>query len=220
MPTPDPPLSPPDSPSSGLFDDIFGSTPPSTTTPSSASLSSNTPTLRHLRKTHTTRGYRNGTALAKSKAVQPGFDEAFPFGAAIGLRVGFIVGVLRGVLGALRKEYLSGVGARVEEEKEVREMGRLVRGAEEELRGKVLFGERFWAADEGRWVWMQSQGGGDGGGVDGMEEQQGLEDVERHPLVRKWMLKMREVVEGYGIDITTLGGGGMMIQDTTTIGTY
>jgi hypothetical protein len=56
-----------------------------------------------LQATHSNAGYRDGIADAKSRFVQDGFDEGFALSAEIGRRVGWIIGVLEGVVTGLEK---------------------------------------------------------------------------------------------------------------------
>ena len=53
-----------------------------------------------LRQTHSTAGYRDGVAAAKTTHVQAGFDKGYGVGARAGLRVGAVVGVLEGLVSA------------------------------------------------------------------------------------------------------------------------
>ncbi|KAL2125024.1 hypothetical protein VTJ04DRAFT_1389 [Mycothermus thermophilus] len=57
--------------------------------------------LPRLRQEHHTAGYRDGIALAKSRAAQPGFDEGYPLGAELGARAGELLGVLEGLAAAV-----------------------------------------------------------------------------------------------------------------------
>ncbi|KAK4989441.1 Essential protein Yae1, N terminal [Elasticomyces elasticus] len=86
------------------LDDVFGSRSPSplhneeTTTdtlhgPSNAASPEHSDIAR-LRSTHTTNGYRDGISESKAKFVQEGFDEGYSLGAVLGLRAGWILGVL------------------------------------------------------------------------------------------------------------------------------
>lgn len=51
-----------------------------------------------LQRTHLKSGYRDGISQGRQDAVQPGFDEAYPTGAGIGLRIGRIIGILEALL--------------------------------------------------------------------------------------------------------------------------
>lgn len=96
-------------------DDIFGSSTP--TSRSATSYSSPTrqrdsgellSELPAVRRQHVNNGFREGISSAKTAYVQQGFDDGFPVGAGLGLRVGALRGVLEGFIGALTpdgKEY-------------------------------------------------------------------------------------------------------------------
>lgn len=58
--------------------------------------------LPSLRRTHINTGYRDGLTTGKTRVIQQGFDAGFPIGVEIALRVGRVLGVLEGVVGALR----------------------------------------------------------------------------------------------------------------------
>ena len=55
-----------------------------------------------LRRQHSTAGYRDGVAHAKTQSVQEGFDEGYPLGSRLGARVGALVGLLEGLVAASR----------------------------------------------------------------------------------------------------------------------
>ncbi|KAL8985824.1 MAG: hypothetical protein Q9177_004326 [Variospora cf. flavescens] len=74
--------------------DIFSDSPPASPTSKQPSEPSDIP---RLRSTHATNGYRDGISASKDQALQPGFDEAYPLGAILGLRVGYVLGVLEGL---------------------------------------------------------------------------------------------------------------------------
>ena len=50
---------------------------------------------------HVTAGYRDGIAVAREKAVQGGFDEGWILGAALGMRAGYVLGVMEGIVAAI-----------------------------------------------------------------------------------------------------------------------
>lgn len=61
------------------------------------SLLSDLPTIR---RQHMTDGYREGLSIGKAKVMQKGFDEGYPIGVSIALRVGKILGCMEGILTA------------------------------------------------------------------------------------------------------------------------
>ncbi|EYE96093.1 Yae1 family protein [Aspergillus ruber CBS 135680] len=95
-------------PAADILDDIFGSSPPPSssierdndpdaeaTAPAAAAEPSDLPSLR---RQHVTTGYRDGISLSKGEHVQDGFDAGFPVGAQLGMRAGTVLGILEGVL--------------------------------------------------------------------------------------------------------------------------
>ena len=56
--------------------------------------------IPRLRMQHSTAGYRDGIAHAKTESVQEGFDEGYPLGSRLGTRVGALVGLLEGLVAA------------------------------------------------------------------------------------------------------------------------
>jgi len=54
--------------------------------------------LPSMRRQHMTDGYREGLAIGKAKVMQKGFDDGYPIGVKIALRVGKVLGCLEGVL--------------------------------------------------------------------------------------------------------------------------
>lgn len=59
--------------------------------------------LPTLRRQHVTSGYREGLAIGKAQVMQRGFDDGYPFGTELGLRVGAVLGVLEGMLVVFKK---------------------------------------------------------------------------------------------------------------------
>lgn len=66
--------------------------------------------LPTLRRQHMTSGYREGLAIGKAQVMQRGFDEGYPFGVGLGLRIGAVLGVIEGALAALKKVGAAGPG--------------------------------------------------------------------------------------------------------------
>lgn len=59
--------------------------------------------LPTLRRQHVTSGYREGLAIGKAQVMQRGFDDGYPFGTELGLRIGAVLGVLEGMLVTFKK---------------------------------------------------------------------------------------------------------------------
>ncbi|RPA71439.1 hypothetical protein BJ508DRAFT_92026 [Ascobolus immersus RN42] len=54
--------------------------------------------VQGLKRQHTTEGYRDGVTVGKEESVQKGFDEGYNIGALFGLRVGWLGGVVDGLV--------------------------------------------------------------------------------------------------------------------------
>src|SRR4030088_1417992 len=54
--------------------------------------------LPAVQRQHMTAGYREGLSDSKAKSMQGGFDQGYPIGFVLGIRVGRILGVLEGFL--------------------------------------------------------------------------------------------------------------------------
>ncbi|KAL8951457.1 MAG: hypothetical protein Q9222_002558 [Ikaeria aurantiellina] len=218
MTSPEPtsiPPSPKTPPQSSSLSDIFSDSPPAAASPSTTTQLSTDPSdIPRLRSIHVTNGYRDGIASAKEQALQPGFDEAYPLGAILGLRVGYILGALEGLCGAHgSRKHQEGKGQPVKvteregqplqgERERLREI--LLR-AREELRIEALFGSEYWRSD-GMWAYEVRSQEGQGMGEDDVT----FWDVaDQHPVVRKWMGRVREEVRKAGIQDAEEGFSGV-----------
>ncbi|KAI9879206.1 MAG: Essential protein Yae1, N terminal, partial [Pleopsidium flavum] len=99
--------------STNTMDDIFTSSPPPS--PTSNITTQHPSDIPHLRSTHSTAGYRDGIAASKEQYIQSGFDEGYALGAVLGLRVGWILGVLEGLYAALTSKTNRGAQGRERE---------------------------------------------------------------------------------------------------------
>jgi hypothetical protein len=171
---------------------------------------SDIPRLSHA---HTTAGYRDGIALAKSRTAQAGFDEGYGLGATIGARAGQLLGVLEGLAAAVGLHSLSlsqhqHQGAQGQEE--AARLGGLLAEARRELsvRGGVFGPEYFWEGDGNwRYVVVDDEAERQGGGGGGVGEARGVvfaDVAEAHPLVRKWDGIVRGEADRYGVDLEVL----------------
>ncbi|KAI4140618.1 MAG: hypothetical protein LQ341_003763 [Variospora aurantia] len=175
--------------------DIFSDSPPASPTSKQASEPSDIP---RLRSTHATNGYRDGISVSKDQALQPGFDEAYPLGAILGLRVGYVLGVLEGLCGALRSqkpltpstEREGGGETEAVRREEAQQSQELLAQAKEELTIEKLFGEEYWGSD-GMWAYD----------IDRKEEEDVTfwEVADQHPMVRKWLGRARDEALRAGI---------------------
>ncbi|KAI4197666.1 MAG: hypothetical protein LQ346_002948 [Caloplaca aetnensis] len=173
------------SPSANDLSDIFSESPPDPYSdgPQHPSEPSDVPRLRSI---HVTNGYRDGISSSKDQALQPGFDEAYPLGAILGLRVGYILGVLEGLCGSYRLEEPALETGRREDEKRVRE---LLSQAREELIIEKLFEKEYWGSD-GMWAYDVHPKD---------EDPMFWEVADQHPVMRRWLDKVRDEVRKAGI---------------------
>ncbi|KAL8973110.1 MAG: hypothetical protein Q9183_000179 [Haloplaca sp. 2 TL-2023] len=178
------------------FSDVFSDSPPpspSTTTSQHLADPSDIPRLRSI---HVTAGYRDGIASAKDEALQRGFDEAYPLGAIMGMRAGYILGVLEGLCHADRSSNPqpriageSGGKGKASGEIDTQRLKGLLIQAKEELMVSHLFGKDYWKSD-GLWEYQ----------VQGQEEDVTFwEVVNQHPVIHKWLGTIKEEVQKAGL---------------------
>ena len=161
------------------LDDVFSDSPPvSPSRTATATLQNQEPSdIPRLRTTHTTAGYRDGIAASKTRSLQPGFDEGYSLGAVLGLRVGYIIGVLEALYAAI-----SGT--------DKQRMSTLLKEAREDLSVEKLFARGVWGED-GVWAYE----------VAGKEEEVTFEEVaDAHPVLRKWNWRAKGEMERFGVD--------------------
>lgn len=152
--------------------------------------------MPRLRATHSTAGYRNSIAAAKTQWLQPGFDEGYSLGAVLGLRVGYILGVLEGLCAA----FAASEGRRKEDEAgreaggkgEAKRLKKLLAEANRELALENVFGQEWWGKD-GMWKFSVQPTAGGGGGKrhqhdndDDGEDVTFIEVAGQHPLLERW----------------------------------
>lgn len=65
--------------------------------PEESRSSAATSDIPKLRREHHTAGYREAIAISKDQYIQEGFDSGYPYGSAVGLDVGWILGILQGL---------------------------------------------------------------------------------------------------------------------------
>jgi hypothetical protein len=128
-----------------------------------------------LRSIHVTAGYREGISSSKNEKIQQGFDEGYALGAEIGYQVGWILGVLEGT-----------------------KAGQLLKRAQEELDVKNLFSPQYFQED-GLWRWHidvdENHNASRASGGSGSEETILFRHVAvSHPLVRKWIAVIKDLV--------------------------
>ncbi|KAL1843484.1 hypothetical protein VTJ49DRAFT_1355 [Mycothermus thermophilus] len=170
--------------------------------------------IPRLAQAHHTAGYRDGIALAKSRFAQPGFDEGYPLGAALGARAGELLGVLEGLAAAVGLVSLhssfppsppsssAGSSSALVQgggDAEAGRMERLLAEARRELGPQAVFAEEYFAQEDGTWRYEVC-------GDEGKEEVVVFADVaEAHPLLRKWRGIVRGEAARYGVDLEIFG---------------
>lgn len=194
-----PPL--PQTHTNDIFDDIFGSEPPSPPLQSNDGIwlavggNSEPSDIPRLREKHETEGYRDGVTKGKGETVQTGFDEGYGLGAVLGLRIGKVLGILEGLCGAVTAGSKRDNGGEWEGER-VR-VGGLLEEGKRELMTESLFAVEWWGEDG---IWKFEVPG---------ETKEGFEVVfddvaGAHPLVRKWEAIVEGEVRKWGVDLSLL----------------
>lgn len=92
--------SPPPSPSQDPLLDVFDG---SNNTATTKSPNSHPSSITKLQRVHFNDGYREGVSTSKGTHVQDGFDEGYPLGAELALRVGVILGSLEELCAAMNQ---------------------------------------------------------------------------------------------------------------------
>ncbi|KAL8903589.1 MAG: hypothetical protein Q9171_007352 [Xanthocarpia ochracea] len=194
-------------PPTNSLSDIFSDSPPaspSTTTNNHPTEPSDIPRLRGI---HSTEGYREGVSDAKHQAAQPGFDEAYPLGAILGLRVGYILGLLEAlcIADGVRKAQKPNEEGRGITKGDGQRFQRLLVQAKEELNIQKLCGEEYWRSD-GIWAYEVQ-------GKAGEEDVTFWEVVDQHPAIRKWLEKVRDEMRNLGIENAEEGFSGVGVGE-------
>ncbi|KAF3004241.1 Essential protein Yae1, N terminal [Curvularia kusanoi] len=174
---------PPTPPHESALDDIYGSAPNSPyldaqTSERAHEMLSDLPSRQRALDAD---AYREGLASAKGQFVQEGFDEGYALGADIGLRVGYILGVLRGFVGAWKNH---------NQENYTETLG-LYEEAQIALAIEQLLGQT-WVDEEGIWKWEVH-------GADG--DATFREVAAQHPIVKKWDDKVEELATRWAVDL-------------------
>ena len=203
------------------LDDVFGSSPDDADrerfpgepeTHGSTEISD----IPRLRSVHVTAGYREGIAESKGKHVQDGFDEGYSLGAFIGMRVGWILGVLGGIAAALKDSGKPAISSESPEKTvqtdpvtdagsdpggkkplDSTEARALLSSAKEELTVQNVFGNTYFD-EEGIWKY----------GVTVPEDETTFEQVaEAHPLISRWEAVVENLGKDCGLDLRGLALG-------------
>ncbi|KAJ4384105.1 Essential protein Yae1, N terminal [Didymella sp. IMI 355093] len=177
---------PPTPPHESALDDIYGSAPTSPFLDAQSSdrdyeILSDLPSRQRALDAD---AYREGLASAKGQYVQEGFDEGYALGADIGLRVGYILGVLRGFVSAWKGH----------DQDVYSETSGLYQDAQKELAIEKLLGQG-WVDEEGIWKWEVK-------GADG--DATFREVAAQHPVVKKWDDKVEELARRWSVDLNAV----------------
>ncbi|KAF3045436.1 Essential protein Yae1, N terminal [Didymella heteroderae] len=177
---------PPTPPHESALEDIYGSAPTSPFLDAQSSdrtheMLSDLPSRQRALDAD---AYREGLASAKGRYVQEGFDEGYALGADIGLRVGYILGALRGFVGAWRGH----------DQGSYEEVLKSYEEAQKELAIEQLLGQT-WVDEEGIWKWEVK-------GADG--DATFREVAAQHPVVKKWDGKVEELARRWGVDLKSV----------------
>ncbi|KAE9962473.1 hypothetical protein BLS_000287 [Venturia inaequalis] len=177
-----------------IFDDIFSASPPR---PSRLPLGSETNTtesldnahlqersdIQRLQSQHSTAGYREGITTSKGTFMQEGFDEGYMLGAELGMRGGWIIGVLEGVA-------RGGQG--------VDQVKILLKEARQELSIKSLYAPEYFGQDG---IWTYNIGEKTEGQAEDDEELDFRKVAAAHPVVGKWMGVVEALAKDAGLDL-------------------
>lgn len=174
---------PPTPPHESALDDIYGSAPTSPfldaqTSSRTHEMLSDLPSRQRALDAD---AYREGLASAKGQYVQEGFDEGYALGADLGLRVGYVLGVLRGLVGTWKGK----------DQDVYHDVLTLYEEAQKELAIEQLLGQA-WVDQEGIWKWEVQ-------GADG--DATFREVAAQHPVVKKWDDKVEELAGRWGVDL-------------------
>ncbi|KAF1913930.1 hypothetical protein BDU57DRAFT_521035 [Ampelomyces quisqualis] len=181
---------PPTPPHEDPLDDIYGSAPSSPTLAGASALDHGHPRIRaheilsdlpSRQRALDTDAYREGLATSKGLHVQEGFDEGYLLGANLGVRVGYILGVLQGFVAAWKGH----------NDELCRESKEVHATAQKELAIQELLGQK-WVAEDGIWIWE----------VHSDDEEPTFREVaEQHPVVQKWTSAVQDMAKKWGVDL-------------------
>ncbi|QDS68492.1 hypothetical protein FKW77_010859 [Venturia effusa] len=181
-----------------IFDDVFSASPPrssrltldSETNSDILTESLNSVHLQErsdiprLQSQHSTAGYREGIQSSKGSFMQEGFDEGYMLGAELGMRGGWIIGVLEGVA-------RGGQG--------VDRVRIMLNEARQELSIKGLYAPEYFGQD-GIWTYDVGEKV-----EDQKEEELDFRKVAAaHPLIEKWMGVVETLAKDARLDLETL----------------
>ena len=140
--------------------------------------------IPRLRGIHTTAGYRDGIASARDAAVQPGFDEGYVLGAALGIRSGYLLGLMEGIQRALH-----------EQDQHYKRVDQLLAQIKEETAVTELMNKKYLNPD-GTWRWDVDQET-----LDGVQDEDTTINhvADSHPVIRKWVKILGDLMGEAGV---------------------
>jgi hypothetical protein len=210
--------------SNDIFDDIFSSSPPHSshlpqtsdpdTTPLTDALARShlqeRSDIPRLQSQHSTAGYREGIASSKALYVQEGFDEGYMLGAELGMRGGWIIGVLEGIVRAANGSSRATDGEVEKVEIELERAKDLLREAKNELSVKGLYAPTYFGQDG---IWKYDVGvelKEPSEPSEGREEKLEEEELDfrkvanAHPVIKKWTDTVEKMANDLGLDLGRL----------------
>ena len=120
------------------------------------------------------------------------FDEGYGLGAVLGLRIGKIIGILEGVLGAVSVS--ANKSQDVQWTNEKTRLEELFKGAKEELKTEEVFAREWWWGEDGIWKYE----------VPGEKEGNDVvfpDVAAAHPLLKKWEGVVEEEIQRWSLDM-------------------
>ena len=178
-------------PTGNSLDDIFSDSP--SVSPSLPHHINEPSDIPRIRSTHSTAGYRAGISASKTNSLQPGFDQGYSLGAAFGLRVGYLLGVLETLYAATNNAPLA-------ERDRVRA---LQVESRKDLSLERIFAKEWWGED-GVWKYtVHNEDGQDSNGDSNVT----FDIIARcHPILNKWGHIVDKEMEGACVDRHMFGG--------------
>ena len=154
--------------------------------------------IPRLRSTHVTSGYREGIAASKEQHIQEGFDEGYPLGAELGLKAGWCLGALKGLIHAIPPPHSSAGSAELVENSNrghpsKGEIEKILEDAKEDLGMQNLISKDHFGPD-GIWIYN----------VPGHEDEGDVSfsDVaSAHPVIKKWTERIRQMSQSLGLHL-------------------
>ncbi|MCJ1337717.1 Essential protein Yae1, N terminal [Bachmanniomyces sp. S44760] len=187
-------------PNAELFDDVFASASSSSShigESESNSRADEISDIPRLRSTQVTAGYREGIASSKEKSIQTGFDEGYSLGAVLGLRVGYILGLLESIYKAVETR------GDPNDDSRKKECFSVLDQAKKELDLIEVFGRDVWGEDG---VWTYEVRANDGAVGEEAAEITFEEVADQHPILSRWNTRVDDLVKEWGVTLGRFEG--------------